>query len=346
MMNIVYSSSDSYAEICGISLLSCLENNKEEDEIRVFIVDNNISEDNKNKLIEICEEYQRNLVFIPRIDLDAITHTKVYTGRWNIGTFFRLFLGSLLPSSVQRVIYIDCDTIIRHSLHNIYNLDFEGFVIAGVDDCRSDLYRIEIGEKPGDAYINNGFMVIDLQKWRQMNLEQQFSEFITAHDGDITYMDQGVSNSILGAMGLIKELPPIYNSQRIFFDFNFKQLLKLRKPEHHCSEEEYESAIKDPIVVHFTPVFISGTRPWQVKDNHPFTIEYRKYKSLSPWKDVPYRKDDRKFVKKAMTILCKIMPRPLMIKIMSYLHASWYPRKRMKIDVKNQKLKYESFTGK
>lgn len=330
MMNIVYSSSDSYAEICGVSLLSCLENNQQEDEIHVFVVDNNISIDNKNKLIEVCEKYKRHLFFIPSIDLDAITHTKVYTGRWNIGTFFRLFLGSLLPESVERVIYIDCDMIIRHSLHEVYNVDLGECVIAGADDCRSDLYRIEIGEKPGDVYINNGFLVIDLKKWRELNIERQCVEYISKHNGDITYMDQGVSNSLLGSKGLIKELPPIYNSQRIFFDFSYKDLLKLRKPEHHCSEEEYNIAIKDPIIIHFTPVFITGTRPWQIKDNHPFTCEYRKYKEMSPWKNLPYRKDDRKIPKKIMTALCKITPRFLMIKVMSYLHATWYPKKRMK----------------
>ena len=124
MMNIVYSSSDSYAEICGISLLSCLDNNRQEDEINVFIVDNNISIDNKKKLTEVCDKYCRKLVFISYIDLNAITHTKVYTGRWNIGTFFRLFLGSLLPKEVERAIYIDCDTIVRNSLHDVYNIDF------------------------------------------------------------------------------------------------------------------------------------------------------------------------------------------------------------------------------
>ena len=334
-MNIVYSSSDSYAEICGISLLSCLENNKDENEIRIFIVDNNISKENKEKLNQVAAMYNRSIEYVKRIDLNSLTHTDVYTGRWNVGTFFRLFLGSLLPQDVERAIYIDCDMIIRHSLHDVYNLDLGGCVFAGADDCRSDLYRIELGEKPGDAYINNGFLVIDLKKWRELDMEKKCIEFISDHNGDITYMDQGVSNALLGSKGLIYELPPIYNSQRIFFDFSYKDLLKLRKPEHHCSEEEYNQAVKDPIIVHFTPVFITGTRPWQVKDNHPFTPEYKKYKEMSPWKDVPYRKDDRKKPKKAMTVICRMTPKPVMLKVMSYLHSTWYPKKRMKIDKKN-----------
>lgn len=43
-MNIVYSSSDSYAPIAGVSLYSLLKNNKQCKELSVFIIDNNISE--------------------------------------------------------------------------------------------------------------------------------------------------------------------------------------------------------------------------------------------------------------------------------------------------------------
>ena len=330
-MNIVYSSSDTYAELCGISLISFLINNKDSKNIRVFIIDNDISDTNKENLRSIADEYKCELVFIPKPDPEKIIHSKIYTGRWNIGTFFRLYLASILPSDVDRVIYLDCDMIIRKSLKDVYELDIGNCLVAGVDDCRSDLYRIDIGEQPGQLYINNGFMLLDLKKWREQNIEEKVNEFIADRQGDCTYMDQAPLNGILGKDNLVYELEAKYNAQRIFFDFTYKQLLRLRKPKRHLSEEEYNEAVNDPVIVHFTPVFITGTRPWQVKDKHKFTPEYLHYKSLSPWKDVPLRKDDRKLPKKIMTVICKITPKCIMIPIMSYLHAKWYPKKRIKI---------------
>lgn len=330
MINIVYSSTDSYSEICGVSLTSCLENNKSEDMINVFIIDNDISQANKEKLLELTNSYKRKLTFVPKINLEKITDSSIYTGRWNIGTFFRLFLASLLPNDVERVIYIDCDIIVRHSLTSVYNLDLGDCLMAGCDDFRSGLYRVEIGCSENDVYVNNGFLVIDLKRWRECLLEKEFIDYIRKQNGNITYMDQGVSNAILSPKNLIKEIPPIYNSQRVFFDFNYQELMKLRRPSRFCSESEFNEAVSDPTVVHFTPVFISGTRPWQIKDKHPFTPEYRMYKNMSPWKEEPYRKDDRKFGKKLMTIIARMMPRKLMIKIFSYLHSTWYPKKRMK----------------
>jgi lipopolysaccharide biosynthesis glycosyltransferase len=330
-MNVVYSSSDLYSEIAGVSMTSLFENNKDVEEITVYVVDNGISELNRNRLLNTARKYNRKLIFVPKVDLETLAHTKVYTGRWNIGTFFRLYLSSILPQSVERVMYIDCDMIIRHSLEDVYNLDLGNCSVAGADDCRSDLYRIEIGCEPGSTYINNGFMLIDLKKWRDEGVEKDFTDFISARKGDCTYMDQAPLNGVLGPRHEIYELEPKYNAQRVFFDFTYKQLMKIRKPEHHLSEEQYKKAVDDPIIVHFTPVFISGTRPWQIKDKHKFAPEYRYYKDISEWKNEPYRKDDRKLKKKIMTILCKICPKFIMIPVMSYLHSTWYPKKRIKI---------------
>jgi len=336
-MNVVYSSSDSYAEICGVSLVSLFENNKDVGTINVYIVDNDISELNKKRLENTAKEYSRNLFFVNKIDVNELTKTNIYVGRWNIGTFYRLYLSSILPIDVERVIYIDCDMIIRHSLNSVYNVDMGDCLVAGVDDCRSDLYRIDIGCKPGSVYINNGFMVIDLKKWRTENISEEFTKFISSRNGDCTYMDQAPLNGVLVPKNKIYELEAIYNAQRIFFDFTYKQLIRLRKPTHYLSEEQYNEAINDPIVVHFTPTFLTGTRPWQVKDNHKFSKEYRYYKSISEWNNEKLRVDDRKKRKKMMTFLCKICPKFLLIPIMSFLHSTWYPKRRIKISNKNKK---------
>ena len=49
-MDIVYSSSDSYCEIAGISILSLLEHNRNVKELNLYLIDNQISAENKQKL--------------------------------------------------------------------------------------------------------------------------------------------------------------------------------------------------------------------------------------------------------------------------------------------------------
>jgi lipopolysaccharide biosynthesis glycosyltransferase len=335
-MNIVYSSSDSYSMLCGISMLSVFENNQEVEDIHAFIIDNNISEANKNNLLIIANRYKRQLTFVNKVNLEKLTGTKINVGPWNISTFFRLFLGAILPKDVERVMYFDCDTIIRHNLTEIYNLDLGNCIVAGADDCRSDNYRKEIGLNHGDVYINNGFLLINLKKWRELSLDSEFISFISSHHGDITYVDQGVLNGVLSKKKLIKEIPPKYNAQRIFFDFKFKEILKLRKPEHHCTEEIYNEAITDPIIVHFTPTFITGTRPWNLNDKHKFTSEFLHYKLLTPWANIPLTKDSRKAKRKIATKICRLLPRRFMIAEVSVIHSKIYPFIRKMKDRKSK----------
>ncbi len=271
-MNIVYASSDSYAPICGVSLLSALAANEREENLRVYIVDNGICEENKRKLEQVGVRYKRNIVFLPPPNLEKEAQVHIKTGQWNIATFFRLFLHRMLPPEEKRAIYLDCDTLIRKSLRPLEEMPMEDAMVAGADDCRCNLYRIDAGSQPGKVYINNGVLVLNLERLRINDPFGEMIRYIRIREGDVTYVDQGVLNGVLGPKGEIKEIPPKYNAQRIFFDCSFEEILRLRKPEYHCSKEAYQEAVSDPAIVHFTPVFLSATRPWQEGDRHPIPL--------------------------------------------------------------------------
>ena len=51
-MYIVYASDDNFSDIMGVSILSLFENNKDEN-INIYILDSNISKDNKDKIESI-----------------------------------------------------------------------------------------------------------------------------------------------------------------------------------------------------------------------------------------------------------------------------------------------------
>lgn len=297
-MNVVYSSSDSYAPIAGVSIMSLLHNNTDADEINIYMIDNNISDENKKRFENMVDKFGRNIVFIPRPDLNKMAGVDIEVGRWNISTFFRLFLCTILPDNLDRCIYLDCDTVVRHSLREFWETDLEDKIVAAVDDCRSDRYKTELNLPCDSTYTNNGVLLIDLKSWREMNVEKDFLDFIIAHNGDITYVDQGVLNGVLAKKNLVKVVHTKYDAMTVFFDFNFKDLMKVRRPEHHLSEEEYIEAVTDPYIIHYTSCFLSGTRPWNENNNHPFVGDYLKYKAMSPWKDFPQYPDARKKSKK------------------------------------------------
>ena len=133
---------------------------------------------------------------------------------------------------------------------------------------------------------------------------------------------------MLAKKNLVKVIHTKYDAMTVFFDFNFKDLMKVRRPEHHLSEEEYIEAVTDPYIIHYTSCFLSGTRPWNENNNHPFVGDYLKYKAMSPWKDFPQYPDARKKSKKMMTSVCNAMPKRMMIAGISLVHSKLYPMVR------------------
>lgn len=323
-MNIVYSSSDLFSEITAVSIVSLLENNPNEN-IHIYIIDNNITEENKAKLDRIVHSHNQKIDYVPIPDIEALVGRKIEVGRWNISTFGRCFLGSILPESVEKLIFIDADTIVRHSLKKLYQIDMKDKLVLGTDDCRGGAYRTNLDVPEKTNYINCGLMLVNLKKWREMKIENEFIKFINDKNADITYMDQGVINGVLGAKQLTGLIHPKYNCQRLFFDFTYDDIMKIRKPSFHHSREIYEEAIKDPIVVHFTTCFITGTRPWNEKDKHPYKEEFLMYKQKTPWGSDVFWPDNRKKMKKLMTVACNILPKSIMISTISIVHTKLYP---------------------
>ena len=229
-MDIVYSSSDSYCEIAGISMLSLLEHNRNVKELNIYLIDNNISEDNKQKLEGMIADFGRTLTYLNHPDIEKRSATEINVGRWNISTFYRLFLPSMLPETVKKVLFIDCDTLVMQDLTPLWEMDMGDKWLYGVDDCRGEAYRTNLGLKPEDNYINNGVILVDLEAWRKNNVEEMFLQYIRTNQGDITFVDQGVQNGVLSKLGRSGLLHPKYNCMTIFFAFNYKNLIKLRKP--------------------------------------------------------------------------------------------------------------------
>lgn len=324
-MNVAYSTSDLYSELAATSIASLLENSKDVDEINVFVIDIGISEMHRQDLLDLVAVYDRHLEFLEDLNVEDIAHTKINVGRWHISTFSRLFLLHVLPEGLDKVIYIDCDMIIRHSLKTLWEMDMEGTWCMSADDCRGKMYRKDIGIPMDSIYTNNGLMVIDLDAWRKNDVESKFIDFINEYHGDITYMDQGVLNGVFQPIKKVKLLPISYNAQTVCYDLGYDGLQACRKPVWAYTEKEFEAGIADPTVVHFTTCFMSGTRPWFKEDHHPYRDEFLRYRSLTAWKDEPLWDDKTPGKKKLMTKVSQTLPKPITYGIIHVAHVWAYP---------------------
>ena len=285
-MNILYASDDNYAEIAAISIVSLLENNRDAGGIRIFILDNGLSEESKSRLSGMVGKYSQEIVFIPIPDIEALVGAKLYVGCWALPIFARLFAASWLPADVDKIIYLDCDTLVRGSLAPLWDVNMDGYLIGGCEDGIDVAHKKEVFLEETDIYINSGMMLINLKAWRDEGAEKKYIDFLLKHNGSLFYPDQDVVNVV--SNGRIKLVPPKFNSMPFYFVYNPELLLDANITDYY-SQAELNEARDSPVTVHFAG---AGRKPWVNGSENVYKGEYMQYRGMTPWRDMPLREPE------------------------------------------------------
>ena len=177
-MDIVYASNDLYARHLAVSMISLFDRNQQAEEITVYVLSVGITEESRQKLQKIADQYHRNLELLDLADIRDRFDYEIDTRGFDISAMSRLFIGTLLPKTVKRVLYLDCDTVVVQSIGNLWNLDLKGHVAGAV--MEPTIYQVvkqEISLKEQDPYFNSGVLLIDLERWRADGVEKRLLDF-------------------------------------------------------------------------------------------------------------------------------------------------------------------------
>lgn len=174
-----------------------------------------------------------------------------------IAAYFRLLLTDYLQE-IDRVLYLDCDTVVTSSIRPLYEIDLEGNAIGAVVDAG---VSHSIKEKLGvDSYFNSGVLIIDLEKFAKKRMSM--FGFMKEHDR-ITFHDQCVLNYIFNNNWL--ELNPKWNYMSNNFLLDNQGLFSFS-------------------ILHFNSIF---GKPWERNCKHPLKCLYLHVKSKTLFKDTP-----------------------------------------------------------
>lgn len=284
-MNVVYASNDHYARHLGTSLYSLLENNRDAEEITAYILSVNLSEENQGHLRGIVDAFERKMEVIELGDVKGRFDYEIDTGGFDISTMSRLFIGDVLSKDVERVIYMDCDTVVLHSLKRMWETDLGTNILGAVMEptiYESVKEAIDLGGL--DAYFNAGVLLIDLKRWRDEQVQRQLLEFYQSKGGQLFACDQDAINGAL--KGRIKPLSPTYNFFTNYRYFSYEELVRQSIRYRIVPKEVFKQAGKHPSVVHY----MGDERPWIAGNLNHYRRAYDTYLAKTPWKGSPKEK--------------------------------------------------------
>lgn len=176
--------------------------------------------------------------------------------KYTIAASYRLLLPDLFPG-YAKVLYVDCDMVVRNNLARLYReTELGNNYLAGVFEATLDFQVAHIkavGCEPG-KYVNSGFLLMNLKQLREDNMVDKF--LAASKSAELEFPDQDVLNKL--CRGRILGLPPYYNGIRTFYLPRYKSdFLK------YYTEEEWDR-INAQGTVHYT-----GTKPWAA-----FTVQF------------------------------------------------------------------------
>lgn len=174
----------------------------------------------------------------------------------HIETYFRFAIARVIPSA-KKVLYLDCDILVRKSLSSIYHTNLQGKAIGMVSDNALNPNT----DKPKE--FNAGIMMIDCERWRNEDIESRLRQYAAANKEQIQIVDQEVINNVL--RGDIYELEERCNKQ-IRMEIETKETL-----QDIMSDESL-------IILHY----VTPAKPWHGIYQNKLTDEYASYMKRTP----------------------------------------------------------------
>jgi lipopolysaccharide biosynthesis glycosyltransferase len=167
--------------------------------------------------------------------------------------YARLFLGDLLEPGISRVLYLDCDTFVRHPIEKLFEIDLAGKAIAAVrqPDRLHCIAGTDLNTRNAfsmaEPYYNSGVLLIDLDQYRGMDFVEKLSSGLPQSELEMFYYDQDIINFCFKNRFL--ELQPRWNLQN-------------PEPAHEAF---------DPAILHYS----ADAKPWVFWSRVAFKRTYR-----------------------------------------------------------------------
>lgn len=252
-----------YIPYCKTLMLSVTENLSPDSKAHFYIIHNGLSFNERQTL-----KVQNAGITWLDIDssiLDMFNDIEIpsYISKMS---FARLLLPELLPE-VDKIIYLDIDTLVIDDITKLYNIGLGENYLGGVEDVNKTLLA-QILNIEDDKYINAGVLLMNLKNLRGLNIKNLLSE---ANFEKYELGDQDLINDVF--RNKIQILSPRWNMHHSFH-FHLPKFI----PDDF---EDFNDSCLNPSIIHF----VGRNKPWQENSTNPYTGLYLKYYNMTGYKN-------------------------------------------------------------
>ena len=247
-----------------ISIVSALENNNREKNLLAYNL--LLSFDFMKEKIKIFESLKKK--YDVRINYYLIPKIFYNFRKWRMGTdsiYYKLLIPMIFPS-LERILYLDGDTLIYKDLFELYSLPlFNNYILA----TPSPIHEMPKNFKLKDnIYINAGVNLINIKKIRQDKKDFELLYYCSKYSHLFNLPEQDLINYVY--RGNIGVLPFKYG---IYLYGNVKIFKKFHSYKYKISikTKDIIEALNEPTIVHLV---YCEPKVWTRRTKSTFGIDY------------------------------------------------------------------------
>ena len=204
--------------------------------VDVYIIHDNLSYSSLEKLTELDKSFPTikiNIIKIPDNIQNQLNKISLEGNKLPVTSCYRFILADLLPS-LDRIIYLDVDTLALRDLTELWRTDLEGKFIGVVKDVLINLNVAQKIVSERKSYFNSGMLLMDLNLFRKYDICSNLIDFAIDVAEYCEYGDQDILN------------------------YYFIDGYKLLDIKWNCGREFLEDREKEVGIVHFYGL----EKPW------------------------------------------------------------------------------------
>ncbi|HEC1763098.1 TPA: glycosyltransferase family 8 protein [Campylobacter jejuni] len=261
--HIFFTINNAYSGYLATCIVSIIDNLDENYTPYFYIIDNGISEQNKEKIqklvkyrnfyIEFIQINQKLFKNLPNSSQAHISNETNYR-----------FLASSLKPNLDKCIFLDVDLVVIGDIAKLWEIEINDYYIAAVSDqapLHPKSWTANLPLPFDYAYINTGVTLFNLKKWRENNIEHFLFENSHKFAKKLQFPDQDTLNITLYQK--VKYLSHIYNAMPV--------------QNYHNKDQEKE-AFFNPQIIHWA----GYKKPWKYP-NVPYAEIFWHYAKKTPF---------------------------------------------------------------
>lgn len=252
LVSVCYAADRKYLAPLLVSLTSLLLNFPPDKELEIFILEPDFREEDQQALHSLEKLHEKLKIIFIKIDNQAFSDFSAH-GHVDSPTYYRLLIPKLIPAEREKVLYIDCDTVIDGDISVIYDVEIEKSALGAVEDIVNRKVIEQSRNKyllSSQFYFNAGILLLNLKRLRQMDLMKLGLETVAQY-GQPVWWDQDILNAIIPEKDIFK------------FPFQFNMHFWASETNSLVNPESYQRTlgkILKNIIIHY----ITDKKPWHV----------------------------------------------------------------------------------